>query len=101
MCLVTRDSKSNIIVLDKVSDIFLRKWYKEKQKEILNDEFKRIVKTVAKLIREPIRNFDRTTSTYQSTDKNHDTKNHAPELLKFFVNEIVCSPVKQNLISQN
>ena len=29
MRLVTRDGKSNIIVLDRVSDILLEKWYQE------------------------------------------------------------------------
>ena len=68
--------------------------------ENVNDESKRIVKTAAKLIREAIRNFDHSTSTYPSTDNIRYIKNHVPELLEFFVNEIVHSPVKQNLISQ-
>ena len=67
--------------------------------ENVNDESKRIVKTAAKLIREAIRNFDHSTSTYPSTDNIRYIKNHVPELLEFFVNEIVHSPVKQNLIS--
>ena len=66
----------------------------------VNDESKRIVKTAVKLIREAIRNFDHSTRTYPSTDNILYTKNHVPELLDFFVNEIVHSPVKQNLISQ-
>ena len=68
--------------------------------ENVNDESKRIVKTAAKLIREAIRNFDHLTRTYPSTDNIRYIKNHVPELLEFFVNEIVHSPVKQNLISQ-
>ena len=40
------------------------------------------------------------TSSYPSTDDIRDTKNHVPELLQFFVNEIVRLPVKQNSISQ-
>ena len=66
----------------------------------MNDESKRIVKTAAKLIRKAIRNFDHSTSTYPLTDDIGDTKNHVPELLEFFVNEIVRSPVKQNSVSQ-
>ena len=100
MRLITRDGKSNVIVLDRVSDILSEKWYKEQRKEDVIDESKRIVKTAAKLIRKAIRNFDHSTSTYPSTEYIRDTKNHAPELLEFFVNEIVCSPVKQNSISQ-
>ena len=97
--LVTRDGKSNI-VLDRVSDILSEKWYKEQRKENVEDESKRILKTAAKLIREAMRNFDHSTSTYPSTDDIRDTENHVPELLEFFVNEMVRSPVKQNSISQ-
>ena len=100
ICLLTRGGKSNIIVLDRVSDILLEKWYKEQRKGNMNNESKQIVKTAAKLLREVIRNFDHSTSTYPSTDDIRDTKNHVLELLKFFVNEIFCSPVKQNSISQ-
>ena len=66
----------------------------------MNDESKRIMKTAAKLVRETIRNFDHSISTYPSTDDIRDTKNHVPELLEFPVNETVCSLVKQNSISQ-
>ena len=64
MCLVTRDGKNNIRVLGRVSDILSGKWYKEQRKENVNDESERIVKTAAKLIKEAIRNFDHSTSTY-------------------------------------
>ena len=66
----------------------------------MNDESKQIVKTAAKLIREAIRNFDHSTSTCPTTDDIGDTKDHVPEPLEFFVNEVVCSPVKQYSISQ-
>ena len=55
MRLVTRDGKSNIIVLDRVTDILSEKWYKEQRKENVNCESKRIGKTAAKLIREAVR----------------------------------------------
>ena len=42
--IVTRDGKSNIIVLDRVSDILLGKWYKEQRNKNINDKSKRIVK---------------------------------------------------------
>ena len=64
MCLVTRDGKNNIRVLGRVSDILSEKWYKEQRKENVNDESERIVKTAAKLIKEAIKNFDHSTSTY-------------------------------------
>ena len=66
----------------------------------MNDESKAIVKIAAKLIREAIRNVDHSTGTYPSTNNIRDPNNHVPELLKFFTNEIVRSPVKQILISQ-
>ena len=94
-----RDGKSNIILLDRVSDILSGKLHKVQRKENVNDESKQIVKNAAKLLREAIRNFEHSTSTYPSTEYICDTKNHVPELLEFFVNEIVRSPVKQNSIS--
>lgn len=66
----------------------------------VNDESKAIVKIAAKLMREAIRNVDNSTGTYPSTNNIRDTNSHVPELLKFFANEIVRSPVKQILISQ-
>ena len=65
----------------------------------MNDESKRIVKNAAKLLREAIRNFDHSTSTYPLTEDICNTKNHVTEISEFFVNEIVRSPVKQNSIS--
>ena len=100
MRLVTRDGKSNIILLDRVNDILSEKWYQEQRKENLNDESKRIVNTAAKLLRKSIRNFDHSTNTYPSTDDIRNTENHVPELLKHFVNEMIRSPVKQNSIAQ-
>ena len=42
----------------------------------MNDESKRIVKTATKLIREAVRNFDHSTSTYSSTDNKNHIDNH-------------------------
>ena len=71
--LVTRDGKSKSIVLYTVNDVLSEKWYKEQRKENVNDESKRTVKTAAKIIREAIRNFDHSTSTYPSIDDIRDT----------------------------
>ena len=57
-----RDGKSNIILLDRVSDILSGKLHKVQRKENVNDESKRIVKNAAKLLREAIRNFEHSTS---------------------------------------
>ena len=51
--LVTRDGKSNITLLERVADILSERWYNERKKNIL-DESERVIRTVAKLLREAI-----------------------------------------------
>ena len=53
MKLVTRDGKSNITLLERVADILSKRWYNERKKNIL-DESERVIRTVAKLLREAI-----------------------------------------------
>ena len=52
MKLVTRDRKSNMIWLERV-DIPCERWYNERKTNIFN-ELERVVRTVAKLLREAI-----------------------------------------------
>ena len=53
MKLVTRDGKSNITLLERVADILSERWYDERKTNIL-DESERVIRTVAKLLREAI-----------------------------------------------
>ena len=52
MKLATRDRKSNMIWLERV-DILCERWYNERNTNIFN-ELERVVRTVAKLLREAI-----------------------------------------------
>ena len=52
MKLVTRDRKSNMIWLER-EDILCERWYNERKTNIFN-ESERVVRTVAKLLREAI-----------------------------------------------
>ena len=57
MKLVTRDGKSNIILLERVADILSEQWYNERKTNIFN-ESERVIKTAAKLITKAIKNPD-------------------------------------------
>ena len=54
MKLVTRDAKSNIILLEKVADILSEQWYNERKTNLF-DKSKRVIRTDAKLLREAIK----------------------------------------------
>ena len=51
---ITRDGKSNIILLDRVADILSERWYNERKTNIF-DESERVIRTVAKLLKEAIK----------------------------------------------
>ena len=98
--LVTREGKSNIILLDRVGDILSEKWYEER-KTNLTVESERIVITAAKLLKDTIKNYEHETSTYPSTDDVTSTENNCvPHLLQIVMNELVKSPLKQMSLSQ-
>ena len=54
MKLVTRDAKSNIILLEKIADILSEQWYNERKTNLF-DKSKRVIRTAAKLLREAIK----------------------------------------------
>ena len=54
MKLVTRDAKSNIILLEKVADILSEQWYNERKTNLF-DKSKRVIRTAAKRLREAIK----------------------------------------------
>ena len=54
MKLVTRDAKSNIILLEKVADILSEQWYNERKTNLF-DKSKRVIRTAAKSLREAIK----------------------------------------------
>ena len=54
MKLLTRDAKSNIILLEKVADILSEQWYNERKTNLF-DKSKRVIRTAAKRLREAIK----------------------------------------------
>ena len=93
--LVERNGKSNIILLDRVSDILSEKWYQEKESD-KSQESECVAKTEAKLIKDVIKNYEHETNTDPSVDEILSTENsHVPELLKVLMNELVKSQLKQ------
>ena len=97
--LVSREGKSNIILLDKVGDIISEKCYKER-KNYLSVETERIVTTAAKLLKDAIKNYAHETGTYPAADYISSGNDCVPHLLQVFINELVKSPVKQFSLSQ-
>ena len=98
--LVERNGKSNIILLDRVSDISSEKWYQEKESD-KSQESERVVKMAAKLIKDVIKNYEDETNTYPSVDEILCTENsHVHALLKVFMDELVKSPLRQISIAQ-
>ena len=92
--LVEMNGKSNIILLDRVSDILCEKWYQEKESD-KSKESEGVVKTAAKL------KAEHETNTYPSVDEILCTENsHVPELLKVLMDALVKSPLKQISIAQ-
>ena len=65
---VNRSGKSDIILLSDTSAILTEAWYKYRSSEPA-DEAERVVKAVAKLIRNAIRNHEHVTDFYPSTDE--------------------------------
>lgn len=100
LTLITRQGKSNIIMLDRVSSILSEEWYKQK-KDSQQDESERIVKTAAQLIRNAMKQFEHDTDSYPTADdvKCSESK-FVPQLLNVFIQELVKSPKKQISMAQ-
>eukprot|EP00794_Sanderia_malayensis_P002755 gene2755-3185_t len=99
MRLVTREGKSNIILLDRTAEILCEKWYKDRKSDV-DAESEHVIKTAAALIKGVIKNHELETRTYPSMDDITMANNQIPNLLAVFIDELVRSPIKQMSISQ-
>ena len=94
----TRDSKSDIMLLDRTTKIPSEDWYNTRKAK-LDYESVRIVQTAPTLTKDAIRNLELESNVYPSMDHIAKGNNLIPDLLKIFVNELIRSPVKQMSIS--
>ena len=93
MKLITRDGKSNIILLERVADIFSEQWYNERKTNISN-ESERVIRTAAKL-------NEHESDTYAVADDiMSEANNTVPHFLEVFLKELVKSPIKQKSSSE-
>ena len=92
MKLVTRDRKSNMTCLERV-DILSEWWYNGRKTNIFN-ESERVIRTVAKFLREAIEKNEHESNNYLAADGIMSKANNAvPHLLEVFLKELVKSPI--------
>ena len=97
---VNREERNNIILLDNIRVILTEYWY-DHQKSNQCDKIECISKTAAKILKGVIKNHTYQTDLYLAIDGIRDSnKDHAPDLLKLFVAEVIKSSLKQILIFQ-
>ena len=98
---ISRNGKSDIIIFSNISSTLTEAWY-NKRKVSKADEAERIIKTVAKLIKNAIKNLTHETDFYPTVDDIKNTEDEfVPLALQTFIKELVKSPVKQNYLSQS
>ena len=64
LMLVTRQGRSNIILLDKVKTILGKNWYPQKKSD-MKEKSERVVKAAAQLIKNAIKQFEHETESIQ------------------------------------
>ena len=97
---VSRNGKSDIIILTNINSTLTEAWYNER-KVFKADEAECIIKKAAKLIKNAIKNHTHENDFYPTTDDIKNTENEFVSLaLQTFIKELVKSPVKQNYLSQ-
>ncbi|XP_065650661.1 uncharacterized protein LOC136078782 [Hydra vulgaris] len=100
MHLVSRQGKSNVIILDRFRHILCENWYTRK-KHNAEDEQIRVITAAAKLLSDCIKNFDHDVKTYPLIEDVTNNENTCiPLLLKVFIRELIPVPLKQTSISQ-
>ena len=100
MQLVSRQGKSNVIILDRFRHILCENWYTRK-KHNAEDEKIRVITAAAKLLSDCIKNFDHDVKTYPLIEDVTNNENTCiPLLLKVFIRELIPVPLKQTSISQ-
>ena len=67
LTLVTRQGRSNIILLDKIKIILFKNWYVQKKSD-MKEESDRVVKAAAQLIKNAIKQFEHETESYPTAD---------------------------------
>ena len=97
---VSRNGKSDIIILSDISSTLTEAWYNER-KVSKKDEAEGIIKTAAKLIKNAIKNQTHETDFYPTVYDIKNTENEfVPLALQTFIKELVKSPVKLNYLSR-
>ena len=67
MKLVTKDGKSNIILLERITYILSEQWHSERKTNI-SEESERVIRTATKVLREAIKNNEHESDTYPAAD---------------------------------
>ena len=100
LTLVTRQDRSNVILLDKVNIILRKNWYAQKKSNV-KEESERVVKAAAQLIKNAIKQFEQRTESYPTVeDITSPESEFVTVLLKVFIKELVKSPINQTTIMQ-
>ena len=64
---VSREGKSNIVLLDRAAELLSEKWYTERQNRI-DDKTARVVQRAAVLLKETMKNHEIDSATYPTCD---------------------------------
>ena len=80
---VSREGKSNIILMNRAARVLTEKWYLERKSEI-QDETARIIRTAAVLLKEAIKNHESDATTYPTSEDIRSPVNQTPDLLALF-----------------
>jgi len=97
--LVSREGKSNIILLDRTADILGDKWYSDRKNDT-SDESARLIETAAVLIKEAIKNHYFDSTTYPTSNDIKTPENQVPDLLTLFMKGLLSSHIKVMTLSQ-
>lgn len=97
--LVSREGKSNIILLDRAADILGDKWYSDRKNDT-SDESARVIETAAVLIKEAIKNHYLDSTTYPTSNDIKTPENQVPDLLTLFMKGLLSSHIKVVTLSQ-
>lgn len=87
---VSREGKSNIILMDRAARVLTEQWYLERKSKI-QDEAARIVGTAAVLLKEAIKNHESDATTYPTSEDIKSPANQTPDLLELFLKELFTS----------
>ena len=97
--LVSREGKSNIILLDRTADILGDKWYSDRKNDTI-DKSARVIETAAVLIKEAIKKHYFDSTTYPTSNDIKTPENQVPDLLTLFMKGLLSSRIKVMTLSQ-